>query len=1075
MATLLSRTQARSETTLEDSIGDSIRLSGAPALSSYKHTLPDAQPSTKPSSRHGTLGQNNTTEADYEDAQQDSENPFDVKMEDYDDSELNGALLRDLQEEEVRDSPDSSMTSMSQISPSKGLPASKLAHESRHLFGPPRLSSRFKAKSSIPARLAHAEYARQCVVAARASRLNPFALHAEEHRLLRSKLCHLHVTVYLNIRNGILRLWVRNPNVSVSIEEAVGCTRDERWINLACFAWEWLVRKGYINHGCVDVPLGVKTTKGRRKESNRETIVIIGAGMAGLSCARQLNTVFQHYPDSAAPRIILLEGRNRIGGRIYSHPLSSSRSSILDEQQRPTAEMGAHIIVGFEQGNPLDSIIRGQLALKYHSLRDLSTLYDVDGSAVDESQDIMVEQLYNDILDRTGSYRTKPQIQKTAEGDKEMIESGRDPSPDDDGFTISQYEEAAASGTIDLLLPTKSKRKGAGHKAPKASNPSEGTTTSTASQINLPAARAAKKMGFALRPSTKPDESFDLDSMAVGKPTQTLGAVMDEGVKQYQKFLDLKPKAMRLLNWHFANLEYANATNIQKLSLREWDQDIGNEFEGEHAQIVGGYQQVPRALWRYPDPLDVHVNKAVSNIHYAADMTRTSKASVVCEDGEVIEADKVVLTTPLGVLKSKSIKFEPALPEWKSGAIERLGFGLLNKVVLVFDKVFWDRDRDMFGLLSEPSYGKGVVQAGYEANRGKFYLFWNCVDTSGLPVLIGLMAGDAAHDAERTADDDIVQEVMSRLRRCFRSTPVPDPLETIVTRWRSDRFARGTYSFVAPAALPGDYDVMAQSVGNLYFAGEATCGTHPATVHGAYLSGLRAASEVLDSIVGPIKTANPLVPSHSRGSKPDFVDLTASKTRSDLTSIAPIPQPPTPAEVQAAEPAIKKRKTDEVLPSGTFTRPAKAPTTTAEAAWETALWNHIYSVLGYPPPKPSKNGINPFLLYQKDHWNEIRDECDLARQAATGKPNAKASRDEVRIRLGEKWRAEPDAGRLKYHEETSRNRKVNDDALKQWEVEAKEWDRRTYEVKDEWIAQGNGFDEWVARWKAGGYQDVKGS
>ena len=38
-----------------------------------------------------------------------------------------------------------------------------------------------------------------------------------------------------------------------------------------------------------------------------------------------------------------------------------------------------------------------------------------------------------------------------------------------------------------------------------------------------------------------------------------------------------------------------------------------------------------------------------------------------------------------------------------------------------------------------------------------------------------------------------------------------------------------------------DYEHMARSVGNLYFAGEHTIGTHPATVHGAYLSGLRAA------------------------------------------------------------------------------------------------------------------------------------------------------------------------------------------------------------------------------------------
>jgi lysine-specific histone demethylase 1 len=48
-----------------------------------------------------------------------------------------------------------------------------------------------------------------------------------------------------------------------------------------------------------------------------------------------------------------------------------------------------------------------------------------------------------------------------------------------------------------------------------------------------------------------------------------------------------------------------------------------------------------------------------------------------------------------------------------------------------------------------------------------------------------------------------------------------------------------------PGADPGDYDTLAAPVGKtLFFAGEHTHKKHPATVHGAYLSGLRAAAEV---------------------------------------------------------------------------------------------------------------------------------------------------------------------------------------------------------------------------------------
>jgi hypothetical protein len=123
----------------------------------------------------------------------------------------------------------------------------------------------------------------------------------------------------------------------------------------------------------------------------------------------------------------------------------------------------------------------------------------------------------------------------------------------EDALTISQFEEASASGAIDLFLPTKSRRRGAGHRAAKADNPDEKVDTNMDTQTQLPAARAAREIGFAVRSATKMTESLHLDELA-SVPNQSLGTILDAGVSQYQAFLDLKPKALRLLNWHFANL-----------------------------------------------------------------------------------------------------------------------------------------------------------------------------------------------------------------------------------------------------------------------------------------------------------------------------------------------------------------------------------------------------------------------------------------------------------------------------------------------------------------------------------------
>ena len=54
-------------------------------------------------------------------------------------------------------------------------------------------------------------------------------------------------------------------------------------------------------------------------------------------------------------------------------------------------------------------------------------------------------------------------------------------------------------------------------------------------------------------------------------------------------------------------------------------------------------------------------------------------------------ADRIVVTVPLGVLQARKIKFVPDLPNDKQAAIDRMGMGVMNKIVLRFEKAFWPR------------------------------------------------------------------------------------------------------------------------------------------------------------------------------------------------------------------------------------------------------------------------------------------------------------------------------------------------------------------------------------------------
>lgn len=514
------------------------------------------------------------------------------------------------------------------------------------------------------------EYGRQCISAAHSSRLNPYALHPGEYRLLRDHITQAQVTTYLNIRNGILRLWVRNPLVSVSKEEAAGCAKDVRFFDLAHTSYRWLVRNGYINFGCVEVPhAGVLSTK-RKSVPRQRTIVVVGAGMAGLGCARQLEGLFaqlgDHWTDTGElpPKVVVLEGRKRVGGRVYSHPLRDQVPDSLPNGLRNTAEMGAQIITGFNHGNPLNAIVRGQLALRYHLMWDEITMYDSDGLAVNHERDMMVNKIHNDLLERASDFRVKPTPIETLEGLPDYVEVCQDPieikTDKTNAPTLNKERQAVPPGFAKLQ----------GRTQVVAGNSSSRT-----------AAQAVKSAGWQLRPGITKRHSLALDAIATESDKPTLGATMDEAVRQYQELVELTPQDMRLLNWHYADLEYANAATVSTLSLGGHDQDSGNEFEGRHSEVVGGYIQVPRGLMMLPYPLDVRFESTVEKITYNAnDDDSDGSATVLCSNGEVFEADQVVLTSPLGVLKAQTIGFEPPLPDWKLGAIDRMGFGLLNKV-----------------------------------------------------------------------------------------------------------------------------------------------------------------------------------------------------------------------------------------------------------------------------------------------------------------------------------------------------------------------------------------------------------
>lgn len=83
----------------------------------------------------------------------------------------------------------------------------------------------------------------------------------------------------------------------------------------------------------------------------------------------------------------------------------------------------------------------------------------------------------------------------------------------------------------------------------------------------------------------------------------------------------------------------------------------------------------------------------------------------------------------------------------------------LFQVVLCFDRVFWDPNANLFGHVGSTT-----------ASRGELFLFWNLYKA---PVLLALVAGEAAAIMENVSDDVIVGRSLVVLKGIFGNNAVP--------------------------------------------------------------------------------------------------------------------------------------------------------------------------------------------------------------------------------------------------------------------------------------------------------------
>ena len=104
-----------------------------------------------------------------------------------------------------------------------------------------------------------------------------------------------------------------------------------------------------------------------------------------------------------------------------------------------------------------------------------------------------------------------------------------------------------------------------------------------------------------------------VDELSLGTTFETL--VQKHFASDEEGKTNLSADQRALIDWHLANLEYANAAELAQLSLSQWGQDDPFEFMGDHNLCPGGNFKLIHALAK---DLPIFYGCEVESMKYSA-------------------------------------------------------------------------------------------------------------------------------------------------------------------------------------------------------------------------------------------------------------------------------------------------------------------------------------------------------------------------------------------------------------------------------------------------------------------------
>lgn len=311
----------------------------------------------------------------------------------------------------------------------------------------------------------------------------------------------------------------------------------------------------------------------------------------------------------------------------------------------------------------------------------------------------------------------------------------------------------------------------------------------------------------------------------------------DMPISEYLEAKGFSEEARQILNGLIGN-EYG--TDNDSLGIHGFRQREASASSGEGEFVM--------RLKSLKDILDVQYSRIADKIRLNTPIKSIdySGGNIVVTDhaNQTYEADKLIITVPLSILKAGDIQFNPTLPEEKLLAMDKLGMDPGLKIFMRFSENFWG---DPTGSTTDTFYLGGLIPKftvpgwGREHKFNDDRIFFN-------NVLVGVVNGSVAQSFSEIGGS-AVTFALQELDEAFNGQASRFLTESFVMDWSKENFIKGAWSY--PKADAGNArNVLAAPIDDrIFFAGEATHTMgHYGTVHGAMETGYRAAFEVLKSI-----------------------------------------------------------------------------------------------------------------------------------------------------------------------------------------------------------------------------------